>query len=146
LQVSKTGVAPEFFGDVEAMSSAAAEGLSGLLDWSEPIIFDRLRDAYFERLRDFGAALSLARAHSRVWRALIEGDMGRFSAQRTALTNSLYEHGLSLDCLAEADAQTMTELVEVVVSRFRRSPRLAQGYHLALIQLASRLGPTARAA
>jgi hypothetical protein len=123
------------------MSTAADEGLSGLLEWSEPIIFDRLREAYSERLADFGAALSLARIHSRVWRALIEGDMKRFETQRTLLTDALNQRGLELDSLAEADSRTMTELVDIVVARFRRSPRLAQGYHLALIQLATRLGP-----
>jgi hypothetical protein len=126
--------------------STTAEGLSGLLEWSDPIIFDRLREAYSERIADFGTALSLARAHSRVWRALIEGDMPKFEARRAQLTEALAQHGLSLDSLAEADSRTMTELVDIVVARFRRSPRLAQGYHLALIQLATRLGPAAIAA
>lgn len=123
------------------MNPAAAEGLSGLLEWSDPIIFDRLRDAYLQRLPDFSAALRLARVHSRVWRALIVGDMNRFEAQRAQLVTALNEQGLALDCLAEADERTMTELVEVVVARFHRSQRVATGYHLALIELAGRLAP-----
>lgn len=123
------------------MNPAAAEGLSGLLEWSDPIIFDRLRDAYLQRLPDFSAALRLARVHSRVWRALIVGDMSRFEAQRAQLVTALNEQGLALDCLAEADERTMTELVEVVVARFHRSQRVATGYHLALIELAGRLAP-----
>jgi hypothetical protein len=128
------------------MSSSAADGFSGLMEWSEPIIFDRLRDAYFDRLADYSLAVRLARSHARVWRALIEGDMGRFENLRAALSDALEQHGLNLDCLADADAQTMAELVEVVVARFRRSPRLAQSYHLALIHLAGQLGPVAMAA
>lgn len=123
------------------LNSAATEGLRGLLQWSDPVIFDRLRDAYRERVSDFGTVLKLARLHARVWRALIEGDMERFEEQRAALVEALDEQGLTLDCLAEADARTMEELVEIVVSRFQRSQRLATGYHLALIGLAERLAP-----
>jgi hypothetical protein len=68
------------------MSSSAADGFSGLMEWSEPIIFDRLRDAYFDRLADYSLAVRLARSHARVWRALIEGDMGRFENLRAALS------------------------------------------------------------
>jgi hypothetical protein len=72
---------------------------------------------------------------------LIVGDMNRFEAQRAQLVTALNEQGLALDCLAEADERTMTELVEVVVARFHRSQRVATGYHLALIELAGRLAP-----
>ena len=123
------------------MNSPVAEGLNGLLQWSDPIIFDRLREAYAKRIGDLGTSLRLARLHSRVWRSLIEGDMDRFEAHRAALVLALHEQGLSLDCLAEADARTMTELVEIVVARFHHSQRLAKGYHLALIDLAGRLAP-----
>jgi hypothetical protein len=127
------------------LNSPASEGLSGLLEWSEPVIFDRLREAYRLRVPDISAAWRLARLHSRVWRALISGDMMKFEALRGELLDELAERGLDLDCLAEADAQTMTELVEIVVARFQRSQRVARGYHLALIELAGRL-PSARAA
>lgn len=85
--------------------------------------------------------MRLAKLHSRVWRALISGDMGIFTALRSALVTELTAVGLTLDDLAEADAQTMNELLEIVIARFRRSPRLSHGYHLALIQLANRLMP-----
>lgn len=121
------------------MDSPVAEGFSGLLEWSEPIIFDRLRDAYCRRVDDLAAGWRLARLHARVWRALIAGDVDRFETLRAELVGALAEHGLDLDCLAEADLQTMTELVEIVVARFQRSQRVATGYHLALIELAGRL-------
>jgi len=123
------------------MNAAAAEGLSGLLEWSAPVIFDRLRDAYCRRLSDFTVSWRLARLHARVWRALISGDMLEFEALRAELVGALAEQGLDLDCLAEADAQTITELVEIVIARFHRSQRLATGYHLALIELAGRIAP-----
>ncbi len=123
------------------MSANAAEGLSGLLQWSDPVIFDRLRDAYAKRLSDIGTVWRLARLHARVWRALISGDMAKFDSLRADLIVELAAFGLDLDCLAEADSQTMTELVEIVVARFRLSPRQSQDYHLALIELAGRLAP-----
>ena len=79
--------------------------------------------------------------HARVWRALISGDMSEFEILRGELVDALADQGLDLDCLAEADEQTLTELVEIVVARFHRSQRLATGYHLALIKLAGSLTP-----
>jgi hypothetical protein len=123
------------------MNSPVAEGLSGLLQWSEPVIFDRLLDAYRRRLSDPQICRSLARLHARVWRALISGDLMEFEALRGDLVEALAGAGLDLDCLAEADERTLTELVEIVVARFHRSQRLATGYHLALIKLAGCLTP-----
>ena len=127
------------------MNTSTAEGLSGLLQWSDPVIFDRLRDAYSQRVAEFPVVLRLARLHSRVWRALIEGDMNKFETQRFLLVDALHKQGLDLDCLAEADARTMQELVEIVVARFHRSQRVSTGYHLALLQLAGRLTPAEHA-
>ena len=123
------------------MNPQASEGFSGLLEWSGPVIFDRLRLAYARRIADGEWASRLAKLHCRVWRALLMGDLDAFEADRTELVAELRLVGLSLDCLAEADYQTMAELVEIVVARFRRSPRTSQGYHLALMQLASMLRP-----
>ena len=123
------------------MNSHVAEGLSGLLEWSEPVIFDRLLDAYRRRLPDAIVCRRIARLHARVWRALISSEMREFEALRADLVEALGHQGLSLDCVAEADEQTMTELVEIVVARFHRSQRIATGYHLALIKLAGCLTP-----
>jgi hypothetical protein len=123
------------------MNSPVAEGLSGLLQWSEPVIFDRLLDAYTGRLSDPTICRSLARLHARVWRALISGDLMEFETRRADLVETLAHEGLDLDCLSEADEQTLIELVEIVVARFHRSQRLATGYHLALIKLAGCLTP-----
>jgi hypothetical protein len=122
------------------------DGRLGLLEWSEPVIFDRLRHAYRQRVFDDRAGLALTRLHCRVWRALIAGDMAAFEKLRTALISALEQHGLELGSLAEADAQTMAELVEIVIARFQRSERIAKGYHLALMDLASRLTLADRAA
>jgi hypothetical protein len=116
-----------------------AEGFSGLLEWSEPLIFDRLFAAYCGLLDDRSLSRSLSRLHAGVWRALIGGDMMRFSVSRTGLVSALDHAGLSLDHLAEVDAEIMIELLDVVVSRYNRSHRTAMAYHLALMELAGRL-------
>ncbi len=115
------------------------EARQGLLEWSEPVIFDRLRHAYRQRVDDDAAGLVLARLHCRVWRALIAGDMAAFGRMRAALVITLRNNGLELDDLAEADLQTMAELIEIVIARFQRSERIARGYHLALVDLAHSL-------
>lgn len=123
-----------------------SEGFSGLQEWSEPLIFDRLLDAYQTLLRDDVLTQGLSRMHARVWRALIGGDMSGFEALRETLVVALQPCGLTLDHLAEVDGAIMVELLDVVISRYHRSQRMAKAYHLALMQLAGRLGPAPAAA
>ena len=75
------------------MDSPVAEGLSELR-WSEPVIFDRLRDAYSRNVSDAPTAWRLARLHARVWRALISGETGSFQKLRGELIEALAEQGL----------------------------------------------------
>jgi hypothetical protein len=123
-----------------------SEGFSGLQEWSEPLIFDRLFAAYSQLVRDDVLARGLTRIHARVWRALIGGDMSGFEALRETLIAALEPCGLTLDHLTEVDGDIMAELLDVVISRYNRSQRIARAYHLALMQLAGRLGRTRGAA
>jgi hypothetical protein len=128
------------------LSTDPSEGFSGLKQWSEPVIFDRLFAAYRELLRDDVLACSLTRLHARVWRALIGGDMAGFEVMRETLIGALEPCSLTLDHLAEVDGEIMIELLEVVLSRYHRSRRTAIAYHLALMELAGRLRPARAAA
>lgn len=128
------------------LNADAAVGLSGFLEWSEPVIFDRLRDAYQTRIGAGPAPWKLARLHARAWRALISGDMANFEALRWSLADALDEFHLDIDDVADADAQILVELLDIVMTRYQRSMRTAKGYHLALIALAGRLAPPLRAA
>ena len=123
------------------MNPQTNEGLSGLLEWSGPVIHDRLRIVYQTRIRDPLTVARLCRLHASVWRALLSGNMDSFESRRAELVLQLVHVGLTLDHVADADSETMTELLEIVIARFRRSPRTSQGYHLALLQLASFLRP-----
>jgi hypothetical protein len=127
-------------------STDASEGFSGLRQWSEPLIFDRLHVAYRALIAEPGQARELTRQHARVWRALVNCDLASFEAHREALVLALAQCRLTLDHLAEVDAEIMTELLDVVIARYNRSHRTARAYHLALMQLAGRLGPARVAA
>ena len=122
------------------------EGFSGLKQWSEPVIYDRLIAAYFKLISDRELARSLTRLHARVWRALISGDMEGFEELRDTLVGELEPCNLTLDHLAEVDGEIMIELLDVVMSRYNRSHRTARAYHLALMDLAGRLRPMRLAA
>jgi hypothetical protein len=62
------------------------------------------------------------------------------------LVAALAECRLDLGDLAEADAQILVELLDVVMARYQRSMRTAKCYHLALIALARHVAPPALAA
>jgi hypothetical protein len=123
------------------MNANAADGYSGLLQWADPIIFDRMLEAYGAEISDLKVVWRLARLHARVWRALIEGDLKAFEQRRADLIEALAQEDLDLDRVADADARTLRELLTVVVDRFHRMPRVSMGYHLALLELAGRLSP-----
>lgn len=127
-------------------SADPSEGFSGLRQWSEPVIYDRLVAAYYKLIDDRELARSLTRLHARVWRALIGGDMEDFEELRETLVGALEPCDLTLDHLAEVDGEIMTELLDVVMARYKSSHRTARAYHLALMELAGRLPPTRLAA
>ena len=120
-------------------SLQSAEGRRGLLEWAEPVIFDRLIIVYRRRLGEGADALTMARLHGRVWRALIAGDEPNFVQSRYELIGALDRRGLDAVDLAQADAQTMAELLAIVLARFKRSERVASSYHHALIEVGERL-------
>jgi len=128
------------------ISSDAAAGLSGFLEWSEPVIFDLLVDAYSARLEPGPLPRGLARIHARMWRALIAGEMSEYHALRLDLVDALDECRLDISDLADTDARILAELLDIVMARYQRSMRTAKDYHLALIALAGRLAPPLRAA
>ncbi len=120
------------------LSADLPEGFSGLKQWSEPVIYDRLIAAYFKLIsdRELGAQPHaparprLARPHQR--------RHGGFEELRETLVGELEPCNLTLDHLAEVDGEIMIELLDVVMARYNRSHRTARAYHLALMELAGR--------
>ena len=123
------------------MSDSDVEGaLAGLLEWSEPVVFDCLHESYRSRLAEPMAG-SLAHRHVRQWRAVVAGDMARFDELHRDLTVALAAFGLDVGCALEADVYVLAELYEIAMARFDRSPRSAQAYRDALTALAAKLAP-----
>ncbi len=118
------------------MNDPVLEGCQGLLEWSDPVIVDRLIHIYHGKLRRVDLARNFAILHAKVWRALIAGEYESFADRRAELVASLAEVSLTLDDFAEADSEILVELLQIVVARFQRSQRTAMGYHLALIEVA----------
>ena len=116
------------------------EALAGLFEWSEPVVFDCLRECYGFRLAE-PQARSLAHRHARQWRALIAGDVARFDELRRDLVAALAAFELDVGCALEADVCVLAELYEIAMARFDRSPRSAQAYRDALTVLAAKLAP-----
>ncbi len=122
------------------------EGLSELLEWSEPVIFDCLSETYRKYVREKDVVAPLSRLHGRAWRALIAGDMRRFRALRRDLAAVLQPLGVGPTCMAAGDARVLGELNDIIAARFQRCGRIAQGYRLALVEIANRLTPILQAA
>jgi hypothetical protein len=126
------------------MDDPIAEGCRGLMEWSDPVIYDRLQIIYQSKLGDLGEARNLALLHAKIWRALISGEYESFAELRQELVRALQSAFLTLEDFAAADADILVELLEIVVARFQRSQRTAVGYHLALIELSRHVAlPTA---
>jgi hypothetical protein len=123
------------------MNANAADGYTGLLEWADPLIFDRMLEAYGARVSDLKVVWRLARLHARVWRSLIEGDFRAYETRRNDLVDALEQEDVETDTVAEADGRVLRELLTVVVDRFHRTPRVSMNYHLALLELAGRLAP-----
>lgn len=116
------------------------DALAALLEWSDAVVFDCLRECYVSRLAEPHAG-SLAHRHARQWRALIAGDMKRFNELRRDLAVALAAFDLDVGCALEADVRVLAELYEIAMARFDRSPRRAQAYRDAFTVLAAKLAP-----
>jgi hypothetical protein len=131
-------------------NSEAVDTLAGLSKWSSPIVFDRLLEAYLFRLGDElgdGPTIRLlAYLHCQVWQALIGWDLTKFRVLQHNLRNTMLRRNLSLNVLELVDADIMSELLAVVMVRYRRSMDDAVSYHLALIKIAGHLKSTRYAA
>ncbi len=127
-------------------NAEAFDALADLSEWSSPIIFDRLLYAYQFRLGDElgdGPTIPLlAYMNCQVWQALIGWDLAKFRVPKHNLRSTLLRRDLSLSLLELVDADIMSELLAVVMMRYRRSMDDAVSYHLALIKIAGHLKST----
>lgn len=107
--------------------------------WSKSIVADVLRRHYPEQIPDGSSKERLLSLHLYFWRVLVFGSEALSRRQRHTLVAAAFEAGLNSDFLSGVDAEVMTELLEVILRRYRATPLDARRYHLLLLSVAARL-------
>ena len=118
-----------------------------LIEWSQPLIIDQINRFYFGNLhRNAAAARELAIQHYRVWRLILRDEIQDAADLRENLVAAALATGLRPALLDEVDRAVLDELMDVVVSRFRRTPNIARSYGMTLLDTATSLARARRPA
>lgn len=111
-----------------------------LIEWSQPLIVDQINHFYFRRLtQKASVARELAIEHYRVWRHVLRNELQDAANLREQLGAHAAEMGIPSQMLDEVDRAVLDELMDVVVSRFRRTPYIARSYGMTLLDTATNL-------
>ena len=122
------------------MRMISGEASKDLAEWTAPVVIDVISGAYGRRLAErphYARPISLA--HFRIWRHLLAGECEAAMAQREGQRALALEAGLDEQDLLEADREVLLEVLQCVLTRFQRSPQIACGYTLTLVDAASSL-------
>ena len=118
-----------------------------MLDWSEPIVGDRIVDAYNSCFGgNQGFSKPMARQHIRLWRMIIGCDKRRATDARRDLLRLAGLSRLGAEAVDAIDRLVLDELVDVMASRFQGSPSTARSYGRLMIEAATTLTETRLAA
>ncbi|MDE2362680.1 MAG: hypothetical protein KGM42_08370 [Hyphomicrobiales bacterium] len=113
---------------------------SDVLAWSEPIIGDRIVEAYFACLGDNEAQVRpVARQHIRLWRAILSGEKRVASEARGDLLRLAAIARLGVEAVDSIDRLVLDELIDVLSSWLQRSPSAARAYSRIMIEAATTL-------
>jgi hypothetical protein len=108
------------------------------LDWPEPVLIDLICDSY-----GTGPSLServiAARLQVLFLRELVEGDLRQAAFRRLELIAACTSRNIGLDAIETADTVAFAELIRIVETRFRNSPKLRQRSLLRLYEARDRL-------
>jgi hypothetical protein len=122
------------------MRMISSEASRDLAEWTAPIVIDVISAAYGRWLAGQPRhARSVTQAHYRVWRHLLSGDCDAAMGEREGLRALASAAGLDEDHLLEADREVLLEVLQCVLTRFQRSPQVAYGYTMTLVDAASSL-------
>lgn len=118
-----------------------------LIGWAQPLIIDQINNFYFTSLRGrWEEARELAISHYRIWRHVLHGDIDAAAQDRIVLQRFLMAAQLDPQMAEEADRLVFDELMDVIVTRFQRTPSLARGYGMTLLDTATSLARSRPAA
>ena len=111
-----------------------------MMAWAEPVIADRIAEAY----RDQGAGDAQRRLlisqHRRLWRGMELAPVNLIPSLRQELHLGLDRAGIAPEVANAVDHVVMEELMDIVCARFRSSRDLAKGFSLVLLSAASHMG------
>lgn len=114
-----------------------------ILDWSEPLVGDRLLEAYHAC---FGGNMELCRPmtrqHARVWRLIIASQKTRAAEARRDLLQLARICRLSVEAIDAIDRLVLDELVDVISARFQGSPANTRLYGRLLVEASATLTET----
>lgn len=128
---------------VEGRSDSAT---SDLAEWTAPVVIDVISGAYGRHLtRRPELARPLSQAHFKLWRHLLSGRVEEAMESRERLNEIALEAGIDDEAMQEADREVLLEVLHCVLTRYQRSPNVACGYAMTLVDAASSLA-AARAA
>ena len=128
------------------MRLGEAESRRELADWSHPVVVDFLHDIHAARLgADHASVRLLAMVHGRMWRFLLLDDAEKTATARRETIAIARLAGLRPAEIDKIDRATLAELMDVIVARFMRSPRLASSYGQIVLDAASSLATMAQA-
>lgn len=128
---------------VEGRSGSAT---SDLAEWTAPVVIDVISGAYGRYLTERPElARPLSQAHFKIWRHLLSGRVEEAMESRERLNEIALAAGVDDDAVLEADREVLIEVLHCVLTRYQRSPNVACGYTMTLVDAASSLA-AARAA
>ena len=129
---------------VEARSESASAksdiSKSDLAEWTSPVVIDVISGAYGRYLTERPELTRpLSQAHFKIWRHLLSGRIEDAMESRDRLNEIALEAGIDDDAVLEADREVLLEVLHCVLTRFQRSPNVACGYAMTLVDAASSL-------
>jgi len=131
---------------VSPLGGRSGSATSDLAEWTAPVVIDVISGAYGRHLTQRPElARPLSQAHFKIWRHLLSGRVEEAMESRERLNEIALEAGVDDEAVLEADREVLIEVLHCVLTRFQRSPNVACGYAMTLVDAASSLA-AARAA
>ena len=131
---------------VSSLEGRSGSATSDLAEWTAPVVIDVISGAYGRYLTERPElARPLSQAHFKIWRHLLSGRVEEAMESRERLNEIALAAGVEDDAVLEADREVLIEVLHCVLTRYQRSPNVACGYTMTLVDAASSLA-AARAA
>ena len=131
---------------VSSLEGRSGSATSDLAEWTAPVVIDVISGAYGRYLTERPElARPLSQAHFKLWRHLLSGRVEEAMESRERLNEIALAAGVDDDAVLEADREVLIEVLHCVLTRYQRSPNVACGYTMTLVDAASSLA-AARAA